>query len=247
MRFDIDRQQAFYGSALGRMTFDMVDKRVAALWPAADGLDVLGIGHAHALLERFRGGARRVISAAPAMQGAERWPADGKGLTTLVEDERLPFPDALFDRIIVCHALEEAESPNRLLREIWRVAAPEARILIIVAHRRGLWARAESTPFGHGRPYTRMQLTRLLENAMFAPQASARALYAPPIDWGIITAAGDAWEKIGRFAWSGFGGVLMIEALKRLYIEPGKAVPAGRVVKVPEKRSFRDRSEKTFK
>ena len=245
MRFDIDRQQAFYGSALGRMAFDMVDKRVAALWPAANGLDVLGLGHADALLERFRANARRVVSAAPAMQGAERWPADGKGLTTLVEDERLPFPDALFDRIIVCHALEEAESPNRLLREIWRVAAPEARILIIVAHRRGLWARAESTPFGHGRPYTRMQLTRLLEDAMFTPQASARALYAPPIDWGIITAAGDAWEKIGRFAWSGFGGVLMIEAMKRLYIQPGKTVPAGRVVKVPEKRSFRDRIEKS--
>ena len=34
MRFDIDRQQAFYGSALGRLTFEMIDKRVAALWPA---------------------------------------------------------------------------------------------------------------------------------------------------------------------------------------------------------------------
>ncbi len=244
MRFDIDRQQAFYGSALGRLTFEMIDKRVAALWPAANGLDVLGIGHADALLDRFRGGARRVISAAPAMQGAERWPAEGKGLTTLVEDERLPFPDALFDRIIVLHALEEAESPQRLLREIWRVAAPEARILIIVAHRRGLWSRAESTPFGHGRPYTRTQLNRLMEDAMFAPQASARALFAPPIGWGVITSAADAWERIGRVAWSGFGGVLMIEAMKRIYIEPGKPVRGRRVVKVPQKRTLRDRSEK---
>ena len=101
-----------------------------------------------------------------------------------------PFPDALFDRLIVFHGLEEAESPQRLLREFWRVAAPEARILIIVAHRRGLWARAESTPFGHGRPYTRSQLYRLLEEAMFLPTASARALYAPPIGWGLITSAG---------------------------------------------------------
>ena len=53
----------------------VISLRVAALWPAANGLDVLGIGHADALLDRFRGGARRVISAAPAMQGAERWPA----------------------------------------------------------------------------------------------------------------------------------------------------------------------------
>jgi SAM-dependent methyltransferase len=245
MRFDIDRLQTFYGSSLGRLAHDMVAKRVGALWPQADGLDVLGLGHADQLLERYRAGARRVISAAPDQQGAERWPDDGKGLTTLVEDERLPFPDALFDRILVCHALEEAESPHRLLRELWRVAAPEARILIIVAHRRGLWARAESTPFGHGRPYTRSQLNRLLEEAMFLPQASARALYAPPINWGIISSAGDAWEKMGRFAWSGFGGVLMIEAMKRLYIEPGK--PAGgrrKIVKVPQKEMLRDKVDR---
>ncbi len=244
MRFDIDRLQTFYASPMGHMAREMMARRVAALWPSASGLDVLGIGHTEALLEPYRSSARRVISAAPSDQGAERWPDGARSLTTLVEDERLPFPDAMFDRIIVCHALEEAESPHRLLREIWRVAAPEARILIIVAHRRGLWARTESTPFGHGRPYTRSQLNRLLEDAMLAPQASARALYAPPIGWGIITSAGDAWEKIGRFAWSGFGGVLMVEALKRLYIEPGTPGRARRVVKVPAKQRTTVRSEK---
>jgi SAM-dependent methyltransferase len=235
MRFDIDRLQAFYSGPLGRLAQDMVARRVGALWPATDGMDVLGLGQTDVLLERYRGGARRVVSASPDLQGAIRWPADGKGLSVLVEEERLPFPDALFDRVILFHALEEAESPQRLLRELWRVAAPEARILVIVAHRRGLWARAESTPFGHGRPYTRSQLNRLLEEAAFNPTASARALYAPPIDWGLITSAGDAWERIGRFAWSGFGGVLMIEAIKRLYIEPGKPARVKRVVKAPEK------------
>ena len=115
--------------------------------------------------------------------------------TALVEDERLPFPDALFDRIIVCHALEEAESPNRLLREIWRVAAPEARILIIVAHRRGLWARAESTPFGHGRPYTRTQLTRLLEDAMSVKHLNQIDLARR---WSISPRTLERWRWIGQ-------------------------------------------------
>ena len=75
---------------------------------------------------------------------------------------------------------------------------------------------------------------------MFLPQASARAVYAPPINWGIISAAGDAWERMGRCAWSGLGGVLMIEAMKRLYIEPGTPARGRRVVKVaPQKRSLR--------
>jgi hypothetical protein len=72
---------------------------------------------------------------------------------------------------------------------------------------------------------------------MFLPTASARALYAPPIGWGLITSAGEAWERIGGFAWSGFGGVMMIEATKRLYIEPGRPARARKVVKVPAKKS----------
>jgi hypothetical protein len=38
-----------------RMAQEMVDKRVGALWPSLNGLDVLGIGHAEALLERRSG------------------------------------------------------------------------------------------------------------------------------------------------------------------------------------------------
>lgn len=246
MRVDIDRLQAFYASPLGRMAHEMIVRRVAALWPAANGQDVLGFGHCDGLLERFRPLSRRVISASPDSQGAVRWPAASKSNAVLVEEERLPFPDQSFDRIIVCHGLEEAESPQRLLREFWRLAAPEARILIIVAHRRGLWARAESTPLGYGRPYTRTQLNRLLEDAMLTPTASARALYAPPIDWGLITSAGEAWERIGRFGWSGFGGVLMIEAVKRLFVEPGGGARARtrRVVKAAQPQPLREENRR---
>jgi hypothetical protein len=70
---------------------------------------------------------------------------------------------------------------------------------------------------------------------MFQPTASARALYAPPIDWRLITSAGEAWERTGRFAWGGFGGILMVEAIKRLYIEPTGRPARGKrlVVKAP--------------
>lgn len=234
MRTDIDRLQTFYASPLGRMAQEMIARRIATLWPDVRDLDVLGYGHADGLLEPFRSGARRVVSASPDGQGIVRWPANDRCACALVDEERLPFRDSLFDRLIVCHGLEEAEGPRRLLRELWRISAPEARLLVIVSHRRGLWARAESTPFGHGQPYTRLQLYRLLEAAMFQPTASARVLYAPPLGWPMITSAGDAWERIGSALWSSFGGVLMIEAVKRLYVEPGGArQPVKRRVKLP--------------
>ena len=53
MRFDIDRLQTFYASPMGRMAREMMAKRVSALWPSASGQDVLGIGHAEALLEPY--------------------------------------------------------------------------------------------------------------------------------------------------------------------------------------------------
>ena len=84
---------------------------------------------------------------------------------------------------------------------------------------------------------------------MFTPPRLLPAhLFAPPIGWGVITSAGDAWERIGRVAWSGFGGVLMIEAIKRIYIEPGKAGPreARREGPAGQKRCA-SRSGKTFR
>ena len=41
---------------------------------------------------------------------------------------------------------------------MWRVLAPSGRV-IVVPNRRGPWARADNTPFGHGRPYSRSQIT----------------------------------------------------------------------------------------
>ncbi len=232
MRVDIDRLASFYASPLGRMTQAAIIRRVTALWPAAEGLDVLGFGHVDGLLDRYRTGARRVISASPDAQGAVRWPGEGPSNAVLVDEQRLPFADNVFDRLIVAHGLEEADGLQRLLREFWRVMAPEGRILVIAAHRRGLWARAESTPFGHGQPFTKTQLYRLLGDSMFEPTAFSRALYAPPIDWPLITRAGEAWERVGRLGWGGFGGVILIEAVKRLYIDPrgGKPARARRVV-----------------
>jgi SAM-dependent methyltransferase len=221
MRVDVLALQRFYASPQGEMARRMAAKRLAALWPRASGLDMLAIGYGAPYLEPYRGEARRVIAAMPADQGAESWPGDGGNLSVLSDEMRLPFIDSIFDRVLVVHALEEADDPRTLLREIWRVMAPEGRLVVIAANRAGLWARADSTPFGHGRPYSRGQLAALLSESLFEPTASARALHAPPLDWPLILALGDGFERAGQILTPGFGGLILMEAVKRLYAEAG--------------------------
>jgi SAM-dependent methyltransferase len=93
----------------------------------------------------------------------------------------LPFGDAMFDQAILCHALEFAEPPRTVLRELWRVLAPAGEMVLIVPNRAGLWTHFEATPFGNGRPFGRRQLERLLRDSLFEPVAWRTALVAPPV------------------------------------------------------------------
>ena len=227
MRTDALEIDRFYRRRMGAAARAMTLRRLGALWPQAEGLDMLGYGFAGPYLEPYRSQARRTIAYMPAAQGAVRWP-DAASLTALGEETRLPFPEAMFDRIILVHALEEADDLSRLLREMWRVLAPEGRMVIIAAHRSGAWARADSTPFGHGRPFSRGQLTRLLSDGLFEPVAWARALYAPPWRWAAGESTAAAFEHVGERLWAPFGGLILVEAVKHV----GAVHPVGSPARV---------------
>jgi SAM-dependent methyltransferase len=215
MRRDILDLRAFYASDLGRTARAMIGRKLTEAWGEGGGLDILGLGYPTPYLGGFRDKARRVIAAMPAQQGVEIWPGTGGGLTSLVHEEALPFQNALFDRILLIHALEESPDPLALLREVWRVMAPSGRVIVAVAARDGLWANAEQTPFGHGRPYSRRQLAQLIGEAEFEPVGYTRALYAPPISW--LTGQAETFEQAGSRLWPRFSGVVLIEAVKQTY------------------------------
>lgn len=235
MRVDVLALQRFYASPLGEAVRRAAARRLAALWPNVDGLDVLGVGYASPYLGRFQG-ARRTVSMMPAAQGAEPWSADnGRVLTTLAEEARLPFMDAVFDRVLLVHALEECDATHAMLREVWRVMAPEGRLVVIAANRWSLWAQSGATPFGHGRPYSRTQLATLLSDAMFEPVVSARALYTPPLTWTPFVRAADAFERVGELLWTPQGGVVLMEAVKRLYANTARSEGRVLLAKAPRR------------
>lgn len=230
MRRDVLDLRQFYASPLGRVAREMIARKIDEAWGDAHGLDVLGLGYATPFLETARTAARRAVAVMPSAQGVEVWPVDGRNLSCLADEAVLPFANALFDRVLLIHALEEAEDPSAVLAEAWRVLAPAGRLIIVAANRRGLWSNAEATPFGHGRPYTRRQLERLVREAQLEPTAWSRALYAPPIAWTARWSEG--FEQIGAWVWPMLSGVILMEAVKQTFaVKPRGSRIAVRVLK----------------
>jgi SAM-dependent methyltransferase len=215
MRRDVLELREFYASVLGRAAREMVTRKVVEAWGDAHGLDVMGLGYATPFLASLRAAARRVVAAMPAQQGVEVWPVGERNLACLAGEDSLPFANALFDRILAVHAVEESPDPTALLREVWRVLAPAGRVIVVVAARNGLWANSEATPFGHGRPYTRRQLGELLREAELEPSGWTRALYAPPVSW--MAGGAEGFEQAGSRLWPGFAGLVLMEAVKQTY------------------------------
>ncbi len=229
MRRDVLEMRAFYASPLGRAARTMIARKVGEAWGDATGLDVLTFGYATPFADGFVEKARRVVAAMPASQGVEAWPMGGANRACLADETDLPFSASLFDRVLFVHALEEADNPLRVLQEAARVMAPSGRLVVAVASRRGLWANAESSPFGHGRPFSRRQLEDLVREADLEPAGWTRALYLPPVQWAAPWAEG--FEQAGAWLWRPFAGVILLEAVKQVFaVKPNRARARVRVL-----------------
>lgn len=207
----------FYATPLGQIAQRTLRTHLRQMWPDVAGLDMLGIGYTTPYLGLFRPEAARTVAAMPARQGVLHWPPGEPGLTALVDESALPFPDLAMDRVLMVHAVECAEHLRHMLREAWRVMSDSGRLIIVVPNRRGIWTRLERTPFAHGQPYSPGQLSRLLRDNMFTPVRSRIGLYVPPTRMRLMLGAARPWEEIGQRLFPAFGGVVMIEAAKEIY------------------------------
>jgi SAM-dependent methyltransferase len=225
MRTDILDLHDFYASPLGETARAFVAARLDEAWRDHARLRIAGFGHAEPYLPLFRD-AERTLAIAPAAQGVIHWPPGARNAAALAGEHLWPLPDASIDRMLVVHGLEEAVDPGRLMREIWRVMTSDGRVILVVAHRRGLWSVIDTTPFAAGRPYLKRQLERLLQQSMLRPVAWSSALYFPPFGARFLLRAARAWERAGAQMWPGFGGVLMVEAVKDMAQPVARAVSA---------------------
>src|SRR5215469_15622985 len=179
MSVDAQDLSLFYEEPLGHMARRLIGRRLRLKWPDLRGQRVLGYGFPTPYIRPFLGEAERVVGFVPAEQDITPWPR-ARSLVALGEEDAFPFPDAFFDRIVMIHGLETAEAVGPLMRQAWRVLAPQGRLLLVVPNRASLWAQVEVSPFGHGRPFSKLELDLLLKDVLFEPGRWSRALYAPP-------------------------------------------------------------------
>ena len=214
---DVAEIRQFYQSFLGRFTARRLMRHIRRIWPDEDmnhGV-MIGVGYALPYLDRLKhDGSFAVMSAT---QGVIRWPAQGKNRTVLTEDHVLPFPDASIDHIFMVHAVENADYLRELMHEVWRVLKPNGRVLMIVPSRAGMWAQSDRTPFGYGRPFSMKQMRSLLNEVHLVVEQHRRALYFFPSHNRLLLAFASFFEAFGTWVLPKFGGVILVEASKRLY------------------------------
>lgn len=209
--------KAFYNSRLGRIVRRVLQERLRELWPDLHGLSLMGIGYATPYLRIFREETERTFALMPAGQGAHDWPYEGPNCVALAEQAELPVETNSVDRILMVHNLEFTEFPTPALQEIWRVLKSNGRLMIVVPNRAGLWARADWSPFGHGRPYSLGQLMQALRDNLFVHETTEEALFVPPLKASSLLKSAGFFERVGRSFLPIVSGVHIVEVSKQIY------------------------------
>jgi SAM-dependent methyltransferase len=214
---DVVDLQDFYASPLGKATHRVLAARLAsglaAHQPTSSDARILGLGYATPYLD----GAPGQMAFMLARRGVVHWPPAGQVQSALVDEYDLPLPDNSVDLVLVIHGLEFTDEPVEMLQEVWRVLAPQGRLLLVVPNRRGLWSLSDSSPFGFGQPFSRLQLLRHLKDAQFSLSRIEGALFMPPWGKGAVLKLSFGLEKFGAAALGHFSGALVVEATKHIY------------------------------
>ncbi|MEQ1768737.1 MAG: methyltransferase domain-containing protein [Devosia sp.] len=230
---DVRRLIDFYRSPLGNIARALVRGAVTGFAGNIENQRVLGLGFASPYLRFALGKAERVLAFMPARQGASAWPREGPSHTVLCDPLEMPLTDSAVDVIVAVHAFEHITDAEELMRELWRIAAPNARLIVVVPRRRGIWAATDNTPFGDGNPFSRSQLDRLLRAHSFVPVAWREALYLPPSNNRFVLKAARFFERALRLFGPAFAGVIVVSAKKELFPAVPRRRRLERLVRVP--------------
>ncbi len=233
MAEDVTRLIEFYKSPLGRISRALVREQIVDLSGNVAGLRILGLGFATPYLRFSLARAERVVALMPARQGSSAWPRESPSRTVSCDPLEMPLADAAVDLIIAVHAFEHIADARELMRELWRVAAPNSKLILVVPRRRGIWAQSDNTPFGSGNPFSKSQLEKLLRDHSFTPEVWREALFLPPVQRALVLMSARFFERAGRLFGPAFAGITCVRARKELFPAVARRQRKERYVRVP--------------
>lgn len=154
-----------------------------------------------------------------------------RGLGSVVQAglEELPFENESFDLIAATDVLEHIAAEQEALRELWRVAAPGAALLLTVPAYMWLWTE-EDEHLHHQRRYTRRRLRRAIESAGWEPRIATyfNSLLLPPIALARrLPSRSERKSDIDRTPPSLDGPLSLPMRLEARLIRAGVRLPAG--------------------
>lgn len=233
----------FYATPRGVSAARLLNRQLAMLARPRSGQTMMGLGYALPYLGNDTSDVR-TVSFMPAKQGVIHWPEGAANRSALVDECDLPLLESTVDVALVVHGLEHADTPLEMLQDVWRVLAPQGRLVLVVPNRRGLWAASEATPFGHGQPFSRTQVVGLLRDSKYTVTQWRSALFLPPFQSEVLLKAAGAADVLGARLAIRFSGVTIVEAMKEVYaFSSGKRVrrlmPRFRPVMLPSPQGMR--------
>ncbi|MCF6344099.1 MAG: methyltransferase domain-containing protein [Devosiaceae bacterium] len=223
----------FYKTPLGRVARALLLEKIKKLSADVSDRRVLGIGYATPYLRFTLEQAELVLSLMPPRQGIMHWPLEGDSICVLSDLLEMPLPDSSIDLIIAVHAFEHVSDSEELMRELWRIAAPNAELIVIVPRRSGLWAQIDNTPFGFGNPFSKPQLEDLLQNHSFEVLEWKNALYLPPSQSSLLLKSKRIFENVAPIFGASFAGAMCVKAKKKLFPAIARRQRAKRLIKMP--------------
>ena len=209
--YDITDLDNFYHSPRGQKLAAQLAQDIAALWQPARTASQLAVGYPFLFLPEDQ--LPPVLMPTP--PGALVWPGHKGVISALTAPHSWPIASDQTDYLLITHALEFAPDPAQFMAEAARVLSGSGQLLVMIPNRNSRWV-ASRGPFGEGLPYSRGQITRLLDGAGLKITAVNRSLLLPPIA-GLASESGlgRAARRLGRM----LGGVLLVQATKMVYVK----------------------------
>ncbi|HMM72066.1 MAG TPA: class I SAM-dependent methyltransferase [Rhodocyclaceae bacterium] len=152
-----------------------------------------------------------------------RFRADVSGAVDVrLELGQLPFASASVDLVVLPHALEFAEDPHQVLREVERVLIPEGRVVVSGFNPFSLWGlyrnyrRVPSEFPWSGHYLSVRRLSDWLRLLGFEIEAGQFGCYAAPVRSEIALRRNRLLESSGARWWPFAGATYVLQAVKRM-------------------------------